>query len=52
MTSRSADRAAKIAADAPSLADYIRKTVDAAPRLTTGQRDRLALLLRGGGDTP
>jgi hypothetical protein len=29
-------------------ADYIRETVDAAPPLTTEQRDRLALLLRGG----
>ena len=30
------------------LADYIQKTVDAAPKLTTDQRDRLAMLLRGG----
>jgi len=30
------------------LADYISKTVDAAPQLTAAQRDRLALLLRGG----
>lgn len=29
------------------LADYIRKTVDAAPPLTAEQRDRLALLLQG-----
>jgi hypothetical protein len=29
-------------------ADYIRETVDAAPPLTTEQRDQLALLLRGG----
>jgi len=29
-------------------ADYIRKTVDAAPALSAAQRDRLALLLRGG----
>jgi hypothetical protein len=29
------------------LADYIRKTVDAAPPFTTEQRDKLALLLRG-----
>lgn len=29
-------------------ADYIRETVDAAPPLTTEQRDRLALLLRRG----
>ncbi len=33
---------------AERLADYIAKTVDAAPELTTAQRDRLALLLRGG----
>ena len=31
------------------LADYIARTVDAAPPLTADQRDRLALLLRGGG---
>lgn len=30
------------------LADYIRRTVDAAPELTPEQRDRLALLLKGG----
>jgi hypothetical protein len=30
------------------LADYIKRTVDAAPPLTRAQRDRLALLLRGG----
>jgi hypothetical protein len=30
------------------LADYIKRTVDAAPPLTAAQRDRLALLLRGG----
>jgi Spy/CpxP family protein refolding chaperone len=28
--------------------DYIKKLVDEAPRLTPEQRDRLALLLRGG----
>ncbi len=33
---------------AAKLANYIRKTVDAAPPLTPAQRDRLALLLRGG----
>ena len=33
---------------AERLADYIRKTVDAAPPLSVEQRDRLALLLRGG----
>ncbi len=32
------------------LADYITRTVDAAPPLTADQRDRLALLLRGGSD--
>ena len=30
------------------LADHIRRTVDAAPPLTVEQRDRLAMLLRGG----
>ncbi len=30
------------------LADYITRTVDAAPPLSAAQRDRLALLLRGG----
>lgn len=33
---------------AERLADYIRHTVDAAPPLSIDQRDRLALLLRGG----
>lgn len=33
---------------AAKLADYIRRTVDAAPSLTPAQRDRLALLLKGG----
>lgn len=32
------------------LADYIKKVVDAAPLLTADQRDRLAILLRGGPD--
>jgi hypothetical protein len=31
-------------------ADYIRRVVDEAPPLTPDQRDRLAVLLRGGGD--
>lgn len=35
---------------AERLADYIKRTVDAAPPLTADQRDRLALLLRGGPD--
>jgi len=35
---------------AAKLEDYIRTIVDAAPPLTTTQRDRLALLLRGGAD--
>ena len=34
---------------AERLAEYIRKTVDSAPPLTPEQRDRLALLLSGGG---
>jgi hypothetical protein len=33
---------------AERLADAIKRTVDAAPPLTPEQRDRLALLLRGG----
>lgn len=33
---------------AERLAEYIRKTVDAAPPLTPEQRDRLSILLRGG----
>lgn len=35
---------------AAKLADYIKRTVDAAPPLTPEQRARLALLLRGGAD--
>jgi hypothetical protein len=34
---------------AERLADVIRKAVAEAPPLTPEQRDRLALLLRGGG---
>lgn len=34
---------------AERLADYIRRTVDAAPELSAEQRDRLALLLRTPG---
>lgn len=33
---------------AAKLADYIARTVDAAPTLTAEQSDRLAVLLRGG----
>ncbi len=33
---------------AERLEDYIARTVDAAPPLSVEQRDRLALLLRGG----
>lgn len=33
---------------AERLASYIAKVVDAAPPLTDEQRDRLAVLLRGG----
>lgn len=33
---------------AARLAEYITRTVDAAPELTPEQRDRLAVLLRGG----
>jgi len=32
---------------ASKIADYIRRTVDAAPPLLPEQRDRLAILLRG-----
>src|SRR3954465_9392739 len=35
---------------AARLEDYIRKLVDCAPRLTPAQRDRLAVLLRHGGE--
>ena len=35
---------------AERLADYIAKTVDKAPPLTAAQRDRLATLLRAGGE--
>ncbi len=35
---------------ASRLADYIVRTVSSAPPLTQEQRDRLALLLRAGGD--
>ncbi len=31
------------------IADYIQATVDAAPPLTVDQRERLVVLLRGGG---
>jgi len=34
---------------AAKIEDYIAKVVDAAPPLNAEQRDRLALLLRGGG---
>lgn len=35
-----------------TLADYIRALVDEAPALTTEQRERLALLLRGSSAEP
>ncbi len=38
---------ARRALRAARLEDYIRETVDAAPPLSSEQRDRLALLLRG-----
>lgn len=34
---------------AEKLEDYIKRTVEAAPPLTPEQRDRLALVLTGGG---
>lgn len=33
-----------------TLAEHIKRVVDAAPPLTSEQRDRLAVLLRGGPD--
>jgi len=35
---------------AARLADYIKRVVDEAPALTPEQRDRLAVLLRGGAE--
>jgi len=35
---------------AARIAAYVERTVSSAPPLTTEQRDKLALLLRGGGD--
>ena len=35
---------------AARLEDHIRRTVDTAPPLSAEQRDRLAILLRGGSD--
>jgi hypothetical protein len=34
---------------ATALEDYIKRTVDQAPTLTAEQRDKLAMLLHGGG---
>ena len=48
-TERLADARRDLAA--AKLADYIARTVDAAPALTLEQRDRLAMLLRGGGSS-
>ena len=42
------EHSARCALAEAKLADYIRKTVDAAPPLDAATRDRLALLLRGG----
>lgn len=45
-----ADRSSLLAdLKAERLAEHIRRTVDAAPTLDEAQRNRLALLLRGGG---
>jgi hypothetical protein len=41
---------ARLELRAARLADYIRRTVDEAPPLADATRNRLALLLRGGGD--
>lgn len=35
--------------EAQALADHIARVVDAAPPLTNEQREKLAVLLRGGG---
>lgn len=49
---RRGDQAAIIEAGrdlaAAKIEDYIRRTVEAAPPLTVAQRDRLAVILRGG----
>jgi len=37
---------------AEKLAEYVKRTVDAAPPLTPAQRDRIAVLLRGGAAPP
>ncbi len=37
---------------AAQLEDYLRRTIDAAPALTSAQRDRLALLLLRGDAKP
>lgn len=52
VASRKRDEGAQLEARqdlaAAKIEDYIRRTVDAAPPLTSDQRNRLALLLRGG----
>jgi hypothetical protein len=50
---RATPRPAVTAAAGDALAEHIRRLVDAAPPLTSTQRDRLALLLRSsvGGAT-
>jgi hypothetical protein len=47
---REATEPARLAARFKYAEDRIRKIVDAAPPLTAAQRERLALLLRPGGD--
>jgi hypothetical protein len=46
---RKNDSEARSQVQAAVMADVIRRVVDAAPRLTPEQRDRLAVLLQGHG---
>jgi len=48
---RNTDSEARSQVQATVMADVIRRVVDAAPRLTPEQRDRLAVLLQGPGAT-
>lgn len=47
-TDLAAIKAARQELAAAKIAEYIERTVNAAPPLSAEQRDRLALLLRGG----
>lgn len=48
---REAERLARRDLAAEKLAAYIKRTVDTAPPLTPAQRDKLTLLLQGGGSS-